>query len=119
MEHGSEIERLSLRLGTLIRASSVISAVHNATEELILNSIDAQSSSIELYIDFLNHNIKIIDDGAFRKLTFWFVATVYIILSTQESEYHLKSFQVALEIGIIPQNTTVVNTDRKAKQLLH
>lgn len=59
----SDIERMSLRLGTLIRASSVVSSLHNATEELILNSIDAQSSSIDLHVDIFNHSIKIIDDG--------------------------------------------------------
>jgi DNA mismatch repair ATPase MutL len=71
-ENGVEIQRLSLRLGTLIRASSIISSLHNATEELILNSIDAQSSSMELYVDFLNHNIKIIDNGACLKNSYLF-----------------------------------------------
>ena len=52
------IERLDFNgFESFIRASSIIPSVHTAVEELILNSIDAGATSIEIRVNIPNSNL--------------------------------------------------------------
>lgn len=57
------VKLLDERLRNFVRASSSIASFHCAVEEVILNSIDAQSRSIDIIIDIDNFSFKVSDDG--------------------------------------------------------
>ena len=52
MQGTKKINHLNHGLEGYIRACSAISSVHTAVEELILNSIDAEASKIQIYVKF-------------------------------------------------------------------
>lgn len=47
----------------IIRATAIVSSLHSALEELILNAIDAHCTSIEITIDFPSNSFTIVDNG--------------------------------------------------------
>ena len=59
----SAIQRLSKPTINLIRACSVLPTFHDVAQELILNCLDAQSTKIDVYIDFLTFSIEVADNG--------------------------------------------------------
>ena len=48
-----------------IIASCALPSIHNAVEELVLNSIDAKSSQIEIGVDLIKMSIKVTDNGKY------------------------------------------------------
>jgi DNA mismatch repair protein MutL len=59
----NNITKIKLNDREKVRASSIIPTYFNVVEELILNSLDANSKSIELFIDVPNYYIEIKDKG--------------------------------------------------------
>lgn len=50
-------------LSNFVRASSNIPAFKNVVEELVLNSIDAAATTIDIYINSSNYVVEVVDDG--------------------------------------------------------
>ena len=63
------VKKISKDLSEFVRASSSIGTFHTAVEEVILNSIDAESLSIDVKLDFENFIIEVCDDGNICYLT--------------------------------------------------
>ena len=62
----SGVKKLDGRLWRFVRASSTIASYHCAVEEVVLNSIDAQSRSIEIIVDLETFSFEVRDDGKGR-----------------------------------------------------
>ena len=46
-----------------IRSNYTISDIQQVMEELVLNSVDANSTSIDVFVDLKNYSITVHDDG--------------------------------------------------------
>eukprot|EP01041_Mallomonas_annulata_P006438 gene6438-13012_t len=57
------ISRLDDQVSKFVRACAVISSFRSVVEELILNSVDAEASAIEIFVDVSRANVTISDDG--------------------------------------------------------
>lgn len=57
------IEPLDGALASFVRASKVIGSFHTAVEEVLLNSIDAGSQRIDIYLDLNGGSFEVYDDG--------------------------------------------------------
>lgn len=54
---------LAIPARNLIKAGSAIQSLHNIVEELCLNSLDANATTVEVHIDWKNFGISVIDNG--------------------------------------------------------
>jgi DNA mismatch repair ATPase MutL len=59
----SRVICLSRDLGNSIRAPGLMPSYHSIVEELILNSLDASSTTIHIKCDLINFNVDVIDNG--------------------------------------------------------
>ncbi|RVE53559.1 hypothetical protein evm_001700 [Chilo suppressalis] len=57
------IKKLNEEIQSIIRSSSKITNFKTAVEELVYNSLDAESTSIAVRIDLLENKIQIVDNG--------------------------------------------------------
>ena len=57
------IKKITSDLSGFVRASSSIGTFHTAVEEVVLNSIDAESKSIDIKLDLNNFTFEVCDDG--------------------------------------------------------
>lgn len=58
-----KIRRLESTVSSAIRAASVLSSLHRVVEELVMNSLDASSSKIEVVVDFTTWSVIVNDNG--------------------------------------------------------
>lgn len=58
-----EVVHLPVDLSSFVRASSNIPSYHSAVEEMILNSIDAKCTNIEILLCPKNFSFEVRDDG--------------------------------------------------------
>lgn len=58
-----KIRRLESNVSSAIRAASVLSSLHRVVEELLLNSLDASSSKIEVVVDPTTWSVVVNDNG--------------------------------------------------------
>jgi DNA mismatch repair protein MutL len=65
----AKIEKLSVEVGNRIRGPALIQSLHNAIEELVLNSLDAGADMIEVAIDTRQFSVECRDNGVGIDLT--------------------------------------------------
>ena len=63
------ILRLSHRESCAVRAASILPSLCRVVEELVLNSLDACSSNIEIKVDMTTFSFEVKDDGKFETKT--------------------------------------------------
>ena len=69
MQAVQRIKAMPRELGNEIRAPAIISALHTMVEELVMNSLDADSRRIHVGLDFDLYGIEVRDDGKGIDLT--------------------------------------------------
>lgn len=62
-DYHRKIRRLESTVSSAIRAASVLSSLHRVVEELVMNSLDASSSKIEVVVDFTTWSVTVNDNG--------------------------------------------------------
>jgi DNA mismatch repair ATPase MutL len=59
----NSVEKIADPVANLVRAACVYPSLNRVVEELIFNSLDANSGNIEIRIDFKTLSIEVNDDG--------------------------------------------------------
>lgn len=57
------IRLLEKESSDIIRACTILPEFHSFVEELVLNSIDANASNIQIILDFRSFSVVVADDG--------------------------------------------------------